>query len=199
MALFEDIKNREESISVIGLGYVGIPLAVEFAKKFIVIGFDIDKEKIETYKKEIDPTGEVGDEIKKTSIYFTSNEGDLKKAKFHIVAVPTPINKDRTPNLKPIIGASEIVGRNLVPGSIVVYESTVYPGLTEEVCIPLLEKSSGLKCGVDFKVGYSPERINPGDKVHTVTKITKVVAGMDEECLEEVAVVYGPDSRGRHI
>ncbi|NLC69440.1 MAG: nucleotide sugar dehydrogenase [Clostridiaceae bacterium] len=191
MALFEDIINRKENISVIGLGYVGLPLAVEFAKKVNVIGFDIDKEKIETYKKGIDPTGEVGEEIKKTSIYFTSNEGDLKKAKFHIVAVPTPINKDRTPNLKPIISASEIVGRNLVPGSIVVYESTVYPGLTEEVCIPLLEKSSGLKCGVDFKVGYSPERINPGDKVHTVTKITKVVAGMDEECLEEVAVVYG--------
>ncbi|NSW90272.1 MAG: nucleotide sugar dehydrogenase [Firmicutes bacterium] len=190
MALFEEIKNRKENISVIGLGYVGLPLAVEFAKKVNVIGFDINKEKIETYKKGIDHTGEVGDEIKKTGIYFTSNEGDLKKAKFHIVAVPTPINKDRTPNLRPIISASEVVGRNLVPGSIVVYESTVYPGLTEEVCIPLLEKSSGLKCGIDFKVGYSPERINPGDKVHTVTKIIKVVAGMDEECLEEIAEVY---------
>jgi len=190
MSLLEIIKKRETSIAIIGLGYVGLPLAFEFAKKAKVIGFDINKEKIEAYKNGIDVTGEVGGELKNTSIFFTSNEEDLKHSKFFIVSVPTPINKDRTPDLRPVKGASEIVGRNLTSGSIVVYESTVYPGLTEEICVPILEKASGLKCGVDFKVGYSPERINPGDKVHTVTKIKKVVSGMDEETLDIVAGVY---------
>lgn len=190
MNLVEKIRNRKENIAVIGLGYVGLPLAYEFAKKVNVIGFDINKEKIEGYKKGIDVTGEVGEEIKNTDMFFTSNEDDLKRAKFFIVSVPTPINKDRTPDLRPIKGASESVGRNLTPDSVVVYESTVYPGVTEEICVPILEKASGLKCGVDFKVGYSPERINPGDKVHTVTKIVKVVSGMDEESLDIIAGVY---------
>ena len=190
MSLLEKIKSKEASIAVIGLGYVGLPLAFEFAKKVTVIGFDINKEKIEGYKNGIDVTGEVGEELKNTSIFFTSNEKDLKQSKFFIVSVPTPINSDKTPDLRPVRGASEIVGRNMTPGSIVVYESTVYPGLTEEICVPILEKVSGLKCGVDFKIGYSPERINPGDKVHTVTKIKKVVSGMDEETLDIIAGVY---------
>lgn len=190
MSLLEKIKSKEASIAVIGLGYVGLPLAFEFAKKVTVIGFDINKEKIEGYKNGIDVTGEVGEKLKNTSIFFTSNEEDLKQSKFFIVSVPTPINSDKTPDLRPVRGASEIVGRNMTPGSIVVYESTVYPGLTEEICVPILEKVSGLKCGVDFKIGYSPERINPGDKVHTVTKIKKVVSGMDEETLDIIAGVY---------
>ncbi|MCX7842202.1 MAG: nucleotide sugar dehydrogenase [Clostridia bacterium] len=191
MQIFDEIIKRNCSISIIGLGYVGLPLAIEFAKKANVIGFDISKQKIEAYRNYIDPTNEVGSEaLRTTKINFTWDEKDLQQAKFHIVAVPTPINSDKTPDLKPIIGASETVGRNLIKGSIVVYESTVYPGVTEEICIPILQKISGLKCGRDFKVGYSPERINPGDKVHTVTKIIKVVSGMDEECLEEIAKVY---------
>ena len=191
MNLYEDLKKKIEKLSVVGLGYVGLPLAVEFAKKIDVIGFDINKEKIQSYRNAIDPTNEVGtDELKISGVYFTSNEIELRNASFHIIAVPTPINEDKTPNLKPVIGASEIVGRNLKSGSIVVYESTVYPGVTEEVCVPILEKMSGLKCGIDFKVGYSPERINPGDKVHTVTKITKIVSGMDDESLEVIAGVY---------
>lgn len=191
MSLYEKIINKEQTISVIGLGYVGLPLAVEFAKKTKVIGFDINHNKIEDYKKGIDSTKEVGsEELKKTKLQFTSKQEELKNACFHIVAVPTPINEDKTPDLRPVIGASEVVGRNLTKGSIVVYESTVYPGVTEEICVPILEKLSGLKCGQDFKVGYSPERINPGDKVHTVTKITKIVSGMDEESLEEIAKVY---------
>ncbi|MCX7747154.1 MAG: nucleotide sugar dehydrogenase [Clostridia bacterium] len=192
MALYEQIKSRQLPISVIGLGYVGLPLAVEFAKKVDVIGFDINSGKIECYKNAIDPTKEVGsDGLKNTTVEFTSDEKRLKDSKFHIVAVPTPINEDKTPDLKPVVGASEVVGRNLTKGSVVVYESTVYPGVTEEICVPILERLSGLKCGVDFKVGYSPERINPGDKVHTVTKITKIVSGMDEDSLEEIANTYG--------
>lgn len=192
MSLFEKILNREEKLSVVGLGYVGMPIAHAFAKKGVdVIGFDLNKAKIELYKSGVDPTNEVGnEEIVKTKIYFTSDETDLKKSKFHIVAVPTPVNTDHTPDLTPVISASEIVGRNLVPGSIVVYESTVYPGCTEDVCIPILEKESGLKCGEDFKVGYSPERINPGDKVHRLHNISKVVAGIDEESLQEIEAVY---------
>lgn len=191
MNLKETIMNKKEPLSIIGLGYVGLPLAIEFAKKVDVIGFDINREKIQSYINHLDPTNEVGSEaLKATTMTFTADERDLRKSRFHIVAVPTPINADKTPDLKPVIGASEIVGRNLVKGSIVVYESTVYPGVTEEVCVPILERLSGLKCGVDFKVGYSPERINPGDKVHTVTKITKVVSGMDAESLEEIAAVY---------
>ena len=191
MNLYEKIKNREEKISLVGLGYVGMPIAVAFAKKADVIGFDISKEKVELYKKGIDPTKEVGDDvIKHTTVEFTADENKLKEAKFHIVAVPTPVNADHTPDLKPIESASRTVGRNLTSGSIVVYESTVYPGVTEEICIPILEKESGLKCGVDFKVGYSPERINPGDKVHRLETIVKVVSGMDEESLDIIAKVY---------
>ena len=192
MSLFEKLVNREEKLSLIGLGYVGMPIAIAFAQKNIdVIGFDLNKQKIELYKSGIDPTNEVGDDtIKNSTVEFTCDENDIKKAKFHIVAVPTPVNTDHTPNLQPVIGASEIVGRNLVKGSIVVYESTVYPGVTEDVCIPILEKVSGLKCGVDFKVGYSPERINPGDKVHRLENITKIVSGMDDESLEEIKKVY---------
>ncbi len=192
MELYNKLLAHEEKLSLIGLGYVGMPIAVAFAKKGIdVIGFDLNKEKIELYKSGVDPTKEVGDEtISNTTVHFTSDENELKKAKFHIVAVPTPVNTDHTPDLTPVIGASEIVGRNLVAGSIVVYESTVYPGCTEDVCIPILEKQSGLKCGVDFKVGYSPERINPGDKVHRLDNIHKIVSGIDKESLEVIKSVY---------
>ena len=192
MNLYEKLVKKEEKLSLVGLGYVGMPIAVAFAAKGIdVVGFDLNSTKIELYKSGVDPTKEVGDEaIKATTIDFTSDETKLKEAKFHIVAVPTPVNLDHTPDLTPVIGASEIVGRNLVKGSIVVYESTVYPGVTEDVCVPILEKESGLKCGVDFKVGYSPERINPGDKVHRLENIHKIVSGMDAESLEEIKNVY---------
>lgn len=192
MSFYTKLLNRNEKLSLVGLGYVGMPIAVAFANKGIdVIGFDLNKTKIELYKTGVDPTKEVGDDaIKNTTVYFTSNEKDLQKAKFHIVAVPTPVNTDHTPNLAPVIGASEIVGRNLTKGSYVVFESTVYPGCTEDVCIPILEKESGLKCGIDFKVGYSPERINPGDKVHRLENITKIVSGCDEEALQTIKAVY---------
>lgn len=190
--LSDGIKLGKEKISLVGLGYVGMPIAVAFSKKGVnVIGFDLNKTKIELYKNGIDPTKEVGDEaIKNSTVYFTSNEKDLQKAKFHIVAVPTPVNTDHTPDLSPVIGASEIVGRNLIKGSYVVFESTVYPGCTEDVCIPILERESGLKCGVDFKVGYSPERINPGDKVHRLENITKIVSGCDAEAMQTIKAVY---------
>ena len=167
MLLYKGLINKKEVLALVGLGYVGMPIAHAFAEKELnVIGFDLNEEKIELYKSGIDPTKEVGDEaIRKTKIQFTADEKELQKAKFIIVAVPTPVNTDHTPDLTPVVEASEIVGRNLVSGSIVVYESTVYPGCTEDVCIPILEKQSGLKCGIDFKVGYSPERISPGDKV----------------------------------
>ena len=192
MSLYENLKEKNEKLALVGLGYVGMPIAVAFAKKGIdVIGFDLNTEKIELYKSGVDPTLEVGDDaIKTTSVFFTSDEKDLQKAKFIIVAVPTPVNQDHTPNLDPVEGASRIVGRNLTKGSIVVYESTVYPGVTEDICIPILEKESGLKCGVDFKIGYSPERINPGDKVHRLENIHKIVSGMDAESLEEIKNVY---------
>ena len=192
MKLYNKLVSCEENLALVGLGYVGMPIAHAFAKKGLnVIGFDLNKEKIELYKSGIDPTKEVGDEeIKNTKIQFTADERDLQKAKFIIVAVPTPVNTDHTPDLTPVIGASEIVGRNLTPGSIVVYESTVYPGCTEDVCIPILEKESGLKCGADFKIGYSPERINPGDKVHPLENIHKIVSGIDEESLQEIKSVY---------
>lgn len=192
MSLYDKIISGEEKISLIGLGYVGMPIAVAFANAGVkVVGFDLNKEKIELYKNGYDPTNEVGDDaIKQTSVMFTSDENDLKDAKFHIVAVPTPVNQDHTPDLSPVIGASEIVGRNLTKGSIVVYESTVYPGVTEDVCIPIIERESGLKCGVDFKIGYSPERINPGDKVHRLENIKKIVSGCDEEALKEIKAVY---------
>ena len=192
MSLYSDLRAGKEKVSLIGLGYVGMPIAVAFANENIaVIGFDVNSKKIELYKSGIDPTHEVGDaEIKKTAVDFTDDETRLREAKFHIVAVPTPVNLDHTPDLSPVIGACEVLGRNLTNGSIVVFESTVYPGVTEDVCIPILEEKSGLKCGSDFKVGYSPERINPGDKVHRLENITKIVSGMDEESLEEIKNVY---------
>lgn len=191
MELYGKLLKREEKISLVGLGYVGMPIAVAFSKKADVIGFDTNEEKIALYKEGIDPTREVGDAaISSCGVRFTSDETMLQEAKFHIIAVPTPVNNDHTPDLSPVCGASEIVGRNLTEGSIVVYESTVYPGVTEEVCVPILEQMSGLKCGGGFKVGYSPERINPGDKVHRLETITKIVSGMDCETLETVAKVY---------
>lgn len=192
MSLFQKIIDKKEKLSLVGLGYVGMPIAVAFAAKGLdVIGFDLNQAKIDLYRSGVDPTREVGDDvIKNTTIKFTSDEKSLQKAKFHIVAVPTPVNLDHTPDLMPVIEASKIVGRNLVRGSIVVYESTVYPGVTEDVCVPILEKESGMKCGVDFKVGYSPERINPGDKVHRLENICKIVSGMDEESLYIIKNVY---------
>lgn len=191
MSLYKKIVAGEEKIALVGLGYVGMPIAVAFAKKAKVIGFDLNSQKIELYNQGIDPTKEVGDEeIKATTVEFTSDEKKLQEAKFIIIAVPTPVNTDHTPDLTPIIGASEIVGRNLTKGSIVVYESTVYPGCTEDVCIPILEKESGLKCGIEFKIGYSPERINPGDKIHRLENIHKIVSGYDEESLEEIKNIY---------
>lgn len=191
MNLYDKIKNRKEKISLIGLGYVGMPIAVSFAKKADVIGFDISREKVELYKNGIDPTKEVGDDvIRNTRVEFTSDEIRIRDAKFHIVAVPTPVKSDNTPDLRPVESASRTVGRNLTKGSIVVFESTVYPGVTEEICVPILEQESGLKCGLDFKVGYSPERINPGDKLHRLENIVKVVSGMDEESLDIIAKVY---------
>lgn len=191
MSLYEKIVSGEEKIALVGLGYVGMPIAVAFAKKVKVIGFDLNSAKIELYKQGVDPTKEVGDEgIKATTVEFTANEKKLQEAKFIIVAVPTPVNTDHTPDLTPVIGASEIIGRNLTKGAIVVYESTVYPGCTEDICIPILERKSGLKCGVDFKIGYSPERINPGDKIHRLENIKKIVSGCDAESLEEIKNVY---------
>lgn len=192
MSIYEKLVSKEEKLALVGLGYVGMPIAVAFAKKGLnVIGFDLNKEKIDLYKSGVDPTKEVGDEvIKNTTLDFTADETRLREAKFIIVAVPTPVNTDHTPDLTPVIGASEILGRNLSKGAIVVYESTVYPGCTEDVCIPILEKESGMKCGVDFKIGYSPERINPGDKVHRLENIRKIVSGCDDEALEEIKNVY---------
>ena len=191
MGLYNEIIEKREKIALVGLGYVGMPIAIAFAKRAEVVGFDLNKQKIEKYLEGKDPTNEVGDEeIKKSTVHFTYDENDLKIAKFYIVAVPTPINQDKTPDLYPVEEASRTVGRNLSKGSIVVYESTVYPGVTEDICIPILEKESGLTCGVDFKVGYSPERINPGDKVHRLENIKKIVSGIDEEALNEIAKVY---------
>lgn len=182
--LYTDLVNKKEKISLVGLGYVGMPIAVAFSKKTDVIGFDVNMEKIEQYKAGIDPTKEVGnEEISNCSVEFTADEYKLKEAKFHIVAVPTPVNEDHTPDLLPVKNASRVLGRNLTKGSVVVYESTVYPGVTEDICIPILEAESGLTCGLDFKIGYSPERINPGDKVHRLESIVKIVSGMDEETM----------------
>lgn len=190
-SLYEQLLAKKEKIALVGLGYVGMPIAVAFAKKLDVIGFDLNQNKIELYKRGIDPTKEVGDDaVRASSVLFTCDESALDQAKFFIVAVPTPVNKDHTPNLSPVEGASKIVGRHLSKGSVVVFESTVYPGVTEDICLPILEKESGLVCGTDFKIGYSPERINPGDKVHRLESITKIVSGMDEETLDTVAKVY---------
>jgi UDP-N-acetyl-D-galactosamine dehydrogenase len=191
MSLYERLLSGEEKLSLVGLGYVGMPIAVAFAQKIKVVGYDFNAEKVALYKKGIDPTREVGDAaIKETTVDFTADPEKLRECKFHVVAVPTPVNEDHTPDLTPVESASRTLGKYLTKGSIVVYESTVYPGVTEDVCVPILEKESGLKCGVDFKVGYSPERINPGDKVHRLETITKIVSGMDKETLEEVANVY---------
>lgn len=191
MNLYQKIKNKSEKISVIGLGYVGLPLAVAFAGKAAVIGVDRDSQKIEQYRKGVDLTGEVGDKaLQETAARFTNDITRARHAKFHIIAVPTPINGDKTPDLEPVIEVSKDLGSNLTPGSIVVYESTVYPGLTEEVCIPVLEAESGLEAGKDFKVGYSPERVNPGDRLHTLENIKKVVSGMDGQSLDIIARIY---------
>lgn len=191
MSLYEKLVNKETTMSIVGLGYVGLPIAIAFAKKLNVIGFDINIEKISKYKLGVDPTNEVGnEEIKLTKLIFTTDERQISIAKFHIIAVPTPINKDKTPDLNPVEESSKIVGRNLTKGSIVVYESTVYPGVTEDICIPILEKESKLKCGIDFYVGYSPERINPGDKIHTLENIVKIVSAQDKETLNEISKVY---------
>ena len=189
--LYSRLLKGEEKLSVIGLGYVGMPIAVAFARKLSVIGFDINESKVALYKKGVDPTREVGDEaLKNTSVHFTFDESELKNARFHIVAVPTPVTADHNPDLEPLKSASLILGRNLQPGSVAVFESTVYPGVTEEVCVPILERASGLVCGREFKVGYSPERINPGDRVHRLETVKKIVSGMDEETLDIVADVY---------
>jgi len=189
--LYERLHSGSEKLSVIGLGYVGMPLAIAFSKKTKTIGFDVDKSKVKLYQQGLDPTKEVGDEaIRNSTVEFTADEAKLREAKFHIVAVPTPIYVDNTPNLSYLVSASKMVGRNLTKGSIVVYESTVYPGVTEDVCVPILEKASGLRYGTDFKAGYSPERINPGDKIHKIDTIVKIVAGMDADSLEQIAKVY---------
>ncbi|MBR5768141.1 MAG: nucleotide sugar dehydrogenase [Clostridia bacterium] len=191
MTIYENLVNGKSKLALVGLGYVGMPIAVAFAKKVSVIGFDTNSEKIRLYKNGTDPTREVGDEeIKKTTVDFTCDETRLREADFVIVAVPTPVNADHTPDLSPVEGASRVIGRNLRKGAIVVYESTVYPGVTEDVCVPILENESGLKCGEDFWIGYSPERINPGDRVHRLENIKKIVSGMTPECCREIKKVY---------
>lgn len=188
---YEMLCKHKSHLAVIGLGYVGMPIAVEFAKKIKVVGFDLNKNKIEQYKNGHDVTGEVGDEeLKKTNMLFTTSEEDLKDINFFVVAVPTPVNQDKTPDLSPVIGASEVVGRNIEKGAIVVFESTVYPGVTEDVCAPIIERISGLKLGIDWFIGYSPERINPADKVHRLWNIKKIVSGCSKECCDQIASVY---------
>ena len=188
--IYKGLISGVEKLALVGLGYVGMPIAVEFAKHIKVIGFDINEKRVNEYKSGIDSTNEVGEAIKDTKVEFTADPTRLKEAKFIIVAVPTPVNEDNTPDLRPVEGASRTVGQNLSAGTIVVFESTVYPGVTEDICVPIIEKESGLKCGVDWKIGYSPERINPGDRVHTLTSIRKVVSGMDEESANEIKKVY---------
>ncbi|MCK9612303.1 MAG: nucleotide sugar dehydrogenase [Bacteroidales bacterium] len=191
MNTYEQLIAKKTKLSVIGLGYVGLPIALEFAKQIQVIGFDIKEDRVEKMKNKIDPSEELPDSaFENCDIIFTSNTEDLKNASFHIVAVPTPIDNHNLPDLHPLLSATRTVGKVLKKGDYVVYESTVYPGCTEEDCIPILEELSGLKFIKDFKVGFSPERINPGDKDHTITTITKVVSGCDEESLEIIAKVY---------
>ncbi|MBI1224042.1 MAG: nucleotide sugar dehydrogenase [Bacteroidetes bacterium] len=190
--MYNELLNKEKKIAVIGLGYVGLPLALVFAKKFSVIGFDINEVRVAMMRKGIDPSKELEPEaFVDKDIHFTSDIQELKAAHFFVVAVPTPVDSANVPDLKPVLGASNTVGQILKSGDYVVYESTVYPGCTEEDCVPILEELSGLKVGDDFKLGYSPERINPGDKEHTVEKILKIVSGNDEGALEEIAKVYG--------
>lgn len=188
--IYQGLISGTEKLALVGLGYVGMPIAVEFAKHIKVIGFDINETRINEYANGIDATNEVGDAIKDANVEFTADPARLKEARFIVVAVPTPVNDDNSPDLRPVKGASRTVGQHLAPGSIVVFESTVYPGVTEDVCVPIIEQESGLKCGVDWKIGYSPERINPGDRVHTLTTIRKVVSGMDEEAAMEIKKVY---------
>lgn len=188
--IYSGLISGKEKLALVGLGYVGMPIAVEFAKHIQVVGFDINEKRVNEYRNGIDATNEVGEAIKNTTVDFTADPARLKEAKFIIVAVPTPVNDDNTPDLRPVEGASRTVGQNLAPGTIVVFESTVYPGVTEDICVPIIEKESGLKCGIDWKIGYSPERINPGDRVHTLTTIRKVVSGMDAESAEEIKKVY---------
>lgn len=188
--IYNGLISGKEKLALVGLGYVGMPIAVEFAKHINVIGFDINKKRVEEYRNGIDSTNEVGEAIKNTTVDFTADPTRLKEAKFIIVAVPTPVNDDTTPDLRPVEGASHTVGQNITPGTIVIFESTVYPGVTEDICVPIIEKESGLKCGVDWKIGYSPERINPGDRVHTLTSIRKIISGMDEESAIEIKKVY---------
>lgn len=188
--IYQGLISGKDKLALVGLGYVGMPIAVEFAKHVKVIGFDINEKRVNEYKNGIDATNEIGETIKDTTVEFTADPVKLKEAKFIVVAVPTPVNEDNTPDLRPLEGASRMVGQNLSAGTIVVFESTVYPGVTEDICIPIIEKESGLRCGVDWKVGYSPERINPGDRVHTLTTIRKIVSGMDEESVREIKKVY---------
>lgn len=188
--IYSGLISGKEKLALVGLGYVGMPIAVEFAKHIPVIGFDINKKRVNEYRNGIDSTNEIGENIKNTRVDFTDNPKRLQEARFIIVAVPTPVNNDNTPDLNPIKGASKTVGQNIKPGTIVVFESTVYPGVTEDICIPIIERESGLKCGVDWKIGYSPERINPGDRVHTLTSIQKIVSGMDVESTDEIKKVY---------
>ncbi len=190
--MYQEIRNKEKKIAVIGLGYVGLPIALEFANHFSVIGFDINSERVELMKKGIDPSDEIEkDQFEGKDILFTADENDLKQAHFYIVAVPTPVDKHKVPNLNPLLSASSIIGNVIKKGDYVIFESTVYPGCSEEDCIPVIEDISGLKVGPDFKAGYSPERINPGDKVNTIDKIIKIVSGSDDEALEEIAQIYG--------
>ena len=188
--IYKELISGKEKLAVVGLGYVGMPIAVEFAKHVKVIGYDINEKRVNEYQNGIDATNEIGEAIKDTTVEFTADPKKLSEAKFIVVAVPTPVKDDHSPDLRPVEGASKTVGQNLTPGTIVVFESTVYPGVTEDICIPIIEKESGLKCGVDWKIGYSPERINPGDRVHTLTSIVKVVSGMDEESAQEIKKVY---------
>jgi UDP-N-acetyl-D-galactosamine dehydrogenase len=191
MTIYENLVKKETSLSVIGLGYVGLPIALEFARKIRVVGFDIKPDRVEMMKNNIDPSGELSPEaFSDTDILITANAEDLKSCAFHIVAVPTPVDKHNLPDLTPLLAATRTVAKALKKGDYVVYESTVYPGATEEDCVPILENISGLKYIEDFKVGFSPERINPGDKEHTLTSIVKIVSGCDDESLEQVAKVY---------
>lgn len=189
-SIYSGLISGREKLALVGLGYVGMPIAVEFAKHIQVIGFDINERRVEEYRNGFDSTNEIGDAIRHTTVDFTADPARLREAKFIIVAVPTPINADTTPDLRPVKSASRTVGQNLTPGTIVVFESTVYPGVTEDICVPIIEEESGLKCGVDWKIGYSPERINPGDRVHTLTNIRKIVSGMDEETVGVIQKVY---------
>ena len=188
--IYQGLISGEEKLAMVGLGYVGMPIAVEFAKHISVIGYDINEKRINEYRNGIDATNEVGEAIKNTTVDFTADPSRLREARFIIAAVPTPIKEDYTPDLAPVESASRTIGQNLSKGSIVVFESTVYPGVTEDICVPIIEKESGLKCGTDWKIGYSPERINPGDRIHTLTNICKVVSGMDEESAAEIQKVY---------